>query len=123
MTGLERGGRVAVLYGQRVVNTLEDLIEFGDMAGRLVAQGKSAYDGDEMLRLAAEAILHRIGEAVSRLPDEFVADHPAVEWRLLKATRNIVAHQYARIDHEIIWVGLAGRIPGTIAYIEDLLSR
>lgn len=112
MSGSERGGRVLTRYGERVAETLEDLVEFGGMAVRLVARGKGCYDTDETMRLAAEAILHRIGEAVSRLPDEFVAAHPAVEWRLLKATRNIVAHQYARIDHDIIWAGPAGKIPG-----------
>lgn len=116
-------GDTAAVYGDSVRNTLLDLAEFGDMAERLVARGRNAYDEDETLRLAAEAILHRIGEAVSRLPVEFIDAHPEVEWRKMKATRNIVAHQYARIDHEMIWVGLVGEIPKTTAYIKDLLGE
>lgn len=92
------------------------------MAERLVARGKEKYDADEAIRLAAEAILHKIGEAVSRLPDEFTAAHPEVPWRAMKATRNIVAHKYEQIDYEIIWTGLAGRLPAEIRHIRAFVA-
>lgn len=95
----------------RTVAILKDLIRLTDTAARLVARGKSVYDSDEAVRLAAEAILHKIGEAVARLPDGFVAAHPDVAWRSMKATRNIVAHQYDQVDYEIIWNALARRLP------------
>ncbi|ORV11256.1 hypothetical protein AWB95_12935 [Mycobacterium celatum] len=95
----------------RTVAILEDLIRFTDTAARLVTRGKSVYDSDEAVRLAAEAILHKIGEAVARLPDEFVGTHPDVAWRSMKATRNIVAHRYDQVDYEIIWNALARRLP------------
>ncbi|ORA39755.1 hypothetical protein BST20_08230 [Mycobacterium branderi] len=91
--------------------TLEELIRFTDTAARLVARGKSVYDSDEAVRLAAEAILHKIGEAVARLPDGFVAAHPDVAWRSMKATRTIVARQYDQVDYEIIWNALVRRLP------------
>ncbi|WP_460462213.1 HepT-like ribonuclease domain-containing protein [Arthrobacter pigmenti] len=65
---------------------------FSETASRLVARGKAAYDQDEALRLAAEAILHKIGEAVSRLPDEFMKAHPEVPWHAMEATRNLMTH-------------------------------
>ena len=97
-------------YGRRVRDTLLDLLEFTDMAARLVARGRAAYDGDEALRLAAEAITHRIGEAVSRLSEDFVTDHPQIEWRKVKSVRNIAAPEYARIKSEIVWKCLALRV-------------
>ena len=48
---------------------------------------------------------------VARLPDGFVAAHPDVAWRSMKATRNIVAHQYDHLDYEIIWNALARQLP------------
>ncbi|MFD3592683.1 hypothetical protein ACFWU5_08135 [Nocardia sp. NPDC058640] len=38
------------------------------MAAHLIIGGKEAYDADQNLRLAAEAVLHRLGESVARLP-------------------------------------------------------
>lgn len=92
------------------------------MAERLVARGRPAYDGDEALRLAAEAITHRIGEAVSRLSEEFVTDHPQIEWRKVKGMRNIVTHEYARIDYEIVWNALALRVPEIASFVRGLFA-
>lgn len=106
----------------RTAATLKDLIRFTDAAARLVAGGKSVYDSDEAVRLAAEAILHKIGEAVARLPDEFVAAHPDVAWRSMKATRNIVAHHY-QVDYEIIWNALVSRLPAEADRIRLILEN
>jgi uncharacterized protein with HEPN domain len=92
------------------------------MAARLVARGRAAYDEDEALRLAAEAITHRIGEAVSRLSEEFITDQPQIEWRRIKGMRNIVTHEYARIDYEIVWNALALRIPEIAVFLRHILS-
>jgi uncharacterized protein with HEPN domain len=117
----ELGARLAERHGDRVRDTAMDLLEFGGLAARLVARGKSAYDSDETLQLAGEAILHRVGEAVARLPDSFTSDHPVIEWRKMKHMRNIVAHDYARVDHEIVWMALEDRMPEVTGYIERLL--
>lgn len=103
-------------------DTLRDLAEFGCMADRLVDRGKAAYDRDEILRLAAEAILHRIGEAVGRLSCEFRDAHPEMEWHKIRATRNSVAHVYNRVDHDIIWRGLVRRVPELTRFAERQLT-
>lgn len=120
----ESGGARALArqYGENVVRTLNDLLAFSDMAARLVARGKSAYDSDEAVRLASEAVLHKIGEAVSRLPEEFVAAHPGVPWRSMKATRNLVAHQGELMDYEIVWNALANRLPREMDVVRQVLS-
>lgn len=105
----------------RVVAVLNDLIRFADTASRIVARGKGVYDSDEVLRLAAEAILHKIGDAVARLPEEFVAANPDVAWRSMKATRNIVAHKYDQVDYEIIWNALERRLPLEAACIREII--
>lgn len=117
------GTRIAEQYGARVRDTLLDLSEFGAIAAHLVARGKSAYDADDVLRLAGEAIMHRVGEAVARLPGEFIADHPGVEWRKMKQMRNIVAHDYLRVDHEIVWNALTGKMPEVTTFIQMLLAN
>lgn len=109
------------LQRDRVVAILNDLIRFADTASRIIARGKDIYDSDEVVRLAAEAILHKVGEAVARLPDEFVAAHPDVAWRSMKATRNIVAHKYDQIDYEIIWNALVHRLPVEAARIREII--
>lgn len=106
---------------ERIARTLRDLLAFTDTADRLVARGKEAFDADEALRLAAEAVLHKIGEAVARLPEDFTTAHPDVAWRSMKATRNLVAHRYEQVDYEIIWRAFASRLPREAARIREIL--
>ncbi|MCL1873143.1 MAG: DUF86 domain-containing protein [Clostridiales bacterium] len=47
--------------------------------------------------------LLQIGELVTGLSEEFISDHPEIQWREIKLLRNIVAHHYGHIDYDIIW--------------------
>lgn len=107
----------------RIRTTLGDILDFAATAQRLVDRGRPAYDDDEMLRLAAEAVVHKIGEAVSRLPDEFTKAHASVPWRAMKGTRNTVAHQYEIVDYELIWSAMEDHLPQNAAAIRDILDQ
>lgn len=110
----------------RTEQTLSDLIEFVEQAERLVARGRANFDDDEFQQLASEAILHRIGEAVARLDKhapEVVAAHPEVNWRPMKAMRNVVAHEYGAIDYDIVWNALADHLPREAEAIQRVLHE
>lgn len=115
-------GDVRSVYGQRVHDSLLDLVDFTEAAARIVKRGRAAYDEDETLRLAGEALTHRIGEAVARLSDAFIADHPEIEWRNIKGMRNIIAHDYGRVDYAILWNALAVDVPELASYVRNLLG-
>ena len=88
----------------------------------IVTAGKDAFLRDRTRQLAAEAILHHLGEIVARLPAETVADHPEVAWRAIRGMRNVVAHQYQSVDYEIVWTALAERLPGDASAIESIVG-
>lgn len=102
--------------------TLRDFVEFAEIGARLVARGRKAYDGDEMLRLAAESVLLRIGEAVARLSDDVTFANPQVQWRPMKRMRNVVAHEYGAIDHNIVWNSLANDLPSEAGEVHRILG-
>lgn len=106
----------------RTKRHLQDFLDFADAGRRLVARGRKAYDDDEMLRLAAEAILHRIGEAVARLDDDFVRAHPGIAWRRMKGMRNLLAHDYGAIDNHILWNALESNLPHEAKQVRRLLG-
>lgn len=107
----------------RTRRTLHDFLAFAATAARLVARGRDAYDGDEMLRLSGEAIVHRIGEAVARLDDDFTTGHPEVRWRAMKGMRNLVAHDYGAVDHAILWNAMAYSLPQEAAHVRRILDE
>lgn len=102
----------------RVRQSLADILRFADEVQRFVlARGEQHFYSDRPTQLVAEALLHRICEAVSRLPDEFTEEHPEVAWRQMKGMRNVVAHQYGFIDYRIVWRALEGALPRDIEII------
>jgi len=109
----------------RTARTLQEFLDFAEVGARLVARGKDDYDHDEMLRLAAEALLHKLGEAVARLErddPELVAEHPEVSWRAMKGIRNLVAHDYGAVDYEIVWTALQQNLPQEAAHVRRILD-
>lgn len=117
------GSWVAAEYGERDEQALNDLLAFGGMAANLVARGKAAYDDDVQLQLAGEAIMSRVGEAVSRLSDRLVAECPDIRFRAMRRARNLVAHNYGIVDPQIVWSTLAQSLPEDIRRIQSLLKR
>jgi len=55
-------------------------------------------------RLATERLLEIIGEASNRISEEILYNpKTATPWRKIIATRNLIAHEYFRINYKIIY--------------------
>lgn len=103
--------------------TLRDLLGFAtEMRAYVTDLGEQNFHDHRPTQLVAEALLHRIGEAVSRLPEELTDAHPEVSWRQMKGMRNVVAHQYGFVDHRIVWRALVRDLPADVAAIERILD-
>jgi uncharacterized protein with HEPN domain len=116
-------GWVVQRYGARTERTLRDAVDFAGIAQRLVTRGRAAYNTDEAIRLAGEAVVHRLGEAVARLPEAFADEFPALRLKAFKGMRNLVAHRYHDVDYEILWTALAVDIPRLATQLKELLDR
>ena len=109
---------------ERTRRALTDILGFADEISQYVTSlGEQNLYRHRQTQLIAEALLHRIGEAVSRLGDGFVAEHPAVEWQKMKGMRNVVAHQHDFIDYRIVWRALSDVLPNDVAAIERILEQ
>ncbi len=73
--------------------------------------GKKRWDTERPLRLAGEAVIGRLGDIATKLPDEVVKATPEIPWREVKGMRIIAAHAYHRIDYEEVWVTLRDDVP------------
>ena len=102
---------VADVDREQLSRTLQDLADFIDMAREVTSRTREAYDADITLRLAGEAIVSKVGEAVSRFPEDYKQANPQVPWRSIRGARNLNSQYYHRIDHHIIWLTLERELP------------
>lgn len=54
-------------------------------------------------RNAIAMCLMQIGELTNKLSQEFKDGHSEIPWRAIRGMRNVVAHEYGRIDVETVW--------------------
>lgn len=63
-----------------------------------------------------------IGEAVNHLSSELIAKHRDVPWREIISFRNVVIHEYFRIDAETVWATCQTDLPVLKKRIELILA-
>ena len=66
---------------------------------------------------ALKNALSELGEAAKLLPSDVRERHPEVDWRGMAGLRDIVAHQYFRIDMDRLWPVLTDEMPALVAAV------
>lgn len=72
-------------------------------AHREFGRDYAVFCNNPTYRNAVALCLMQIGELSNRLSEEFKAAHTEIPWRAIKGMRNIVAHEYGKIDTETVW--------------------
>jgi uncharacterized protein with HEPN domain len=82
------------------------------------------YASDPMLRSAVERQFEVIGEAMKRLTqaDAEIAARMTYAERII-AFRNILAHGYDRVDHEVVWDIIETHLPVLRCEVQDLMGE
>lgn len=80
------------------------------------------YQSDAMFRTAVDMCVLQIGELTTRLSDEFKAQHAEIPWRAIKAMRNVLVHEYEKVNLEDAWKNLARDVPELKTQLEQILA-
>ncbi len=97
--------------GRSLDDHLGDLAEAVDAAAEIVALGKERWDAERPLRLAGEAVVGRLGDVATQLPERVLVGTSEVPWTEVKGIRIVVDHAAHRIDHERVWRTLSHDVP------------
>ena len=67
--------------------------------------------------------LEIVGEAARLVPEEATTRHHQVPWADMRALRNIVAHEYDRVDLRIIWEAVHQDLPPLVPLLREVMAR
>ena len=69
------------------------------------------FSNDSVYQNAVALCVLQIGELTTHFTEEFKDIYNEMPWNQIKALRNIVAHNYGKIDKEILWETITNDIP------------
>jgi len=70
-----------------------------------------AFVADEKTVYATVRALEIMGEAAKRVPADVRGRYPAIPWRNMAGIRDVVIHEYDRVDREIVWKTVHSDLP------------
>ena len=102
---------------------LEDILEAVAQIETEQAKGKAAFDENPLVQVWMVHHLMIIGEAVRAIDPAERSKYPSVPWRQIAGMRNILVHDYFRINQEIVWETVEKHLPALKTEVEQILGR
>ncbi|MBC8054550.1 MAG: DUF86 domain-containing protein [Sphingobacteriaceae bacterium] len=103
----------------RLLHILEAISE---IESYIITVDHSTFLDSSLVRNATLMQIQVIGEAVSHLSESLKSQSPEAEWRQIRSTRNIIAHQYFGIDFEIVWDIASVKLPIFKNQVQHILA-
>ncbi|MDJ0731381.1 MAG: DUF86 domain-containing protein [Crocosphaera sp.] len=90
---------------------------------KYVVKGKIIFMENELIQTWILYNLQIIGEAVRSLSKSFKDSHNEIEWNDIADFRNVLVHEYFRVDLDLIWQIVEREIPSFKSQINLLLEE
>jgi len=103
---------------------LGELLEAAELAARYTAG--LTFDDFAANSEKQDAVVRRlvvIGEAVKGLPEPFRARYPEVPWRSIAGARDVLVHEYFRVDLELAWEMVQHDLPELARNVRRILTE
>lgn len=102
---------------------LEDILEsIGLIQGYVTGASKEEFERNPMMQDAVFRRLEVIGQAVKGLPLDLRDQHPEVPWKEITGTRDILAHEYFRVDTDLVWDMILHNLPELREEVQTVLD-
>ena len=109
---------------ERDLALLWDMRKFARQAHEMVKRiAFERLDEDPIRKLALERALEVLGEAARRVSAEIQGQNPQIEWRDLVGQRNVLAHDYGKINHRRLYDSTRRIVPLLLAELDRILGE
>ena len=102
---------------------LADILNATDACVKMVQDlSFKQFEGDLRSTSATLYQLTLIGEAASRLPQDFKSKHSEIPWRQMSDMRNVLIHHYEGVNLMLVWRTLHKDLPKIKKNVQSILD-
>ena len=103
---------------------LVDMLEFArEVCSFVDGRSRRDLDADRTLLRALERTLELVGECARRISEGTRLAHPSIPWKAMVGMRNIIAHEYGRVDLDEIWKTVERDAPRLVLVLEEIVAN
>lgn len=108
---------------QRLCHIRDYCIEIAETIRRF-GNDFAVYKADADYQRSICFSILQIGELSGGLSEDFrKGTSDRIQWGPMKAMRNLVAHNYGHVDHEIVWETVTHDMPMLLRFCEEQLEK
>lgn len=96
---------------RRTDERLQDIVDAIVAIDRYATRGQEVFEQDELIQVWIAHNLQIIGEAVNALPEDLLNRYSEIPWARIVGFRNIVVHEYFRLDLNLLWAIVQNSLP------------
>jgi uncharacterized protein with HEPN domain len=100
---------------------LRDILEAINQIEKYSIQGRESFEENELIQSWFIRHLQIIGESARSLPQDFCDSISEIPWSKIIGMRNILVHDYFRIDTELVWDVIEKDLPTLKIKIQSIL--
>ena len=83
---------------------------------------RETFESDIMRQDAVCRRFEIIGEATKRISDEFRNHHTEIPWQVMAGMRDVLIHDYDKVNPARVWGTAVKDVPPLIAQLESLVA-
>ncbi len=102
---------------------LKDIHEAILKIEKYTVRGKNIFFEDELIQTWVLFHLHTIGESASAMSKDFKARFPVVPWQDMSDFRNLIVHEYFRINFKVVWQIVENDLPILKQQVDFILDH
>ncbi len=102
---------------------LINIIECIERIESYTKDGRKAFMQNTMAQDAVVRNFEIIGEASKQISEHIKKKHPEVPWKHITGFRNILIHEYLKVDLNEVWSNVEKEMPVLKQQIEIILSN
>jgi uncharacterized protein with HEPN domain len=100
---------------------LESILECLDRIAEYTSEGEAAFLDSHLVQDGVVRNLISIGEATKNLSADLRAANPQIPWRQIAGLRDVLIHDYLKVNLARVWRTVAADLPPLRATVQQLL--